>query len=681
MYLSADGSITNSNKWQLNNNGSGRVANGNISWDTAGAVTFGSSVSLQWKNDIEESKSTNYGYRFYTKVVINGESNKFYPVVIKGGDQTLKRDILVRRAFSEQAPSDWANSSTHMGGLNLLIKANFGGWGGAGYSWNIFELEEIYCRMFAGASICGNSCMFAVFLRGGGSTGAAYHIYSQQPLTERPYSESPVSTQAPQICYNSDLIFKSPNGSGGYNTANAPAPRTITNEVETEIKTHKFAVSTYIDSSGIYTGTINANQINAGTINADRIATNSLHGNRITARTISADRIASGTITANEILGNTITAAKIASRTITADRIATGVITANEIASNTITSAKIAARTITADKIATGTITANEINTESLRANLINADVINGLTCNFEQGNIGGFQIFGWKLLSYENDNGKGVNHFIEIHNNGYICNARTSDNKDFWALNRDGSADFGLGKIHFGADGDGWFANKNISWTTSGSISMTGTITATAGKIAGFNISGNSLVNSTTTASILLNNLAGQSFVRINESTSSSLIGIRTDVANRTGLSISTYASGATGLYIINNVNGGGAIKSYGGHIFGQRSGEIWNAPGVLYIGSKTSVGQSASYKKIWGDGGAVTSSSHLGNSKYKFFHNLGHSEYTVIAQTSGSSAHFGTYRLIEKTSSYFIIQNLGYSGSPDTAPFDFIIYGRNKI
>lgn len=315
VYLSSDGSITNGSKWQLNNNGSGRLANGNISWDAAGAVTFGSSVSLQWKNDIEASKSTNYGYRYYTRIVINGESGKYYPVVIKGGDQTLKRDILVRRAYSEQAPSDWANSSTHMGGLNLLIKANFGGWGGAGYSWNIYELEEVYCRMFAGASLCGNCCMFAIFLRGGGSTGAVYHVYSGQPLTNRPYGESPVSTQAPQICYNSDLIFKSPNGNGGYHTANAPASRTITSAVETEIKAHKYAASTYIDGNGIYTGTLNANQI--------------------------------------------------------------------------------IARSITADRIAAGTITANEINVGSIQASVVTAGAVNGLTCTFNKGQIGGVRLTG----------------------------------------------------------------------------------------------------------------------------------------------------------------------------------------------------------------------------------------------------------------------------------------------
>ena len=44
----------------------------------------------------------------------------------------------------------------------LLVKANFGGWGGIAYSWDIYELSEMYCRMFAGAALCGNNCMFAV---------------------------------------------------------------------------------------------------------------------------------------------------------------------------------------------------------------------------------------------------------------------------------------------------------------------------------------------------------------------------------------------------------------------------------------------------------------------------------------------------------------------------------------
>ena len=71
--LGSDGSIINSTKWKLNNDGSGQIASGNIAWDTAGNVTFGASVSLQWKNDIEAAKVTNFGYRYYKKLIINGD--------------------------------------------------------------------------------------------------------------------------------------------------------------------------------------------------------------------------------------------------------------------------------------------------------------------------------------------------------------------------------------------------------------------------------------------------------------------------------------------------------------------------------------------------------------------------------------------------------------------------------
>lgn len=592
VYLNSDGSITNSTKWKFNNDGSGQIANGNISWNTAGTVTFGASVSLQWKNDIETSKSTNYGYRYYTRIVINGESGKYYPIVIKGGDQTLKRDILVRRGYSEQAPLDWANSSTHMGGLNLLIKTNFGGWGGAGYSWNIYELEEVYCRMFAGATLCGNCCMFAIFLRGGGSTGAVYHIYSGQPLTDHPYAESPVSTQAPQICYNSDLIFKTPNGSGGYHTSNAPAPRTITSAIETEIKAHRYAASTYIDTNGIYTGTLNANQI--------------------------------------------------------------------------------IARSITADRIATGTITANEINVGSIQASVVTASVVNGLTCDFKKGKIGGFVINDHALYSTNVTAG----HNIGIQNNGYMYNCNSSTNVDYWALNTDGSAVFGSGKIRFNADGSGYVANQNIKWDTSGNVTMMGTITATAGKIGNFNISGGKLVNSTTTASIEFTGLSGSSLYL---NSGSSLISIRSDV-NKTGISIQTYSTGARGIYIVANAGSTYSIEAYGPMQLGQRGGERWCVPGVLYVGCKYSAGYNNYYRKVWGDGMTVSSFSHIGDGKYRVYHNLGHTDYTVTGMLWNTTAYYGYFRLLERTNSYFTIQNIGSSGKPDQAAFDFVVMGRNK-
>lgn len=329
--LGADGSITNGTKWKLNNDGSGRIASGNIAWDVAGNVTFGASVSLQWKNDIEAAKSVNFGYRYYKRIVINGDAATYYPVIFKGGEQTAKRDILIRRGYSEQAPDSW-NNTTHKGGLILLLKANFGGWGGIGYSWDIYELSEMYCRMFAGAAHCGNYCMFAVFLRGGGPTGAVYHLYSDQPIESSAYSPAPIPA-APQIAYSSDLIFQS-----GSTKANAPAPRSLTAAVEEEIRRHRFIVLaqssdstlaahplTYIGSTGIYTGTLTAAQVNAVNIDAGSIRTG----------------------------------------------------------------------TLSADRIAAGSINSSKLDAASIKANIINTDYINGLSCTFVRGKIGGFTIGG----------------------------------------------------------------------------------------------------------------------------------------------------------------------------------------------------------------------------------------------------------------------------------------------
>lgn len=167
---------------------------------------------------IANAKSANHGYRYHADIVLYGESDKFYPVVIKLGNQDVKREILVSRGYSEQAPSDW-NTSTHRGGLTLKIKCNFGGWGGASYSWEIVDLEETYSIMFSGAMHVLSCMGFAIFLRGGGNTGAKYHLYSDQPLDAALYGIG-----SPQICYNQDSL-----GVTGEYHWEAPPPRAMKN--------------------------------------------------------------------------------------------------------------------------------------------------------------------------------------------------------------------------------------------------------------------------------------------------------------------------------------------------------------------------------------------------------------------------------------------------------------------
>lgn len=1011
VYLGSDGSIYNGTKWKFNNDGSGLIANGNISWNAAGAVTFGTSVSLQWKNDIESAKTTNYGYRYYKKIIVNGESGKYYPIVFKGGDQTIKRDILIRRSYSEQAPTDWDNNSaTHKGGLSLLLKVNFGGWGGASYSWDIYELSEVYSRMFAGAAYCGNYCMFAIYLRGGGTGGAVYHLYSDQPIESDTYSPSPIPP-APQIAYNSDRIFQS-----GTTTANAPAPRTLTEVVEEEIRRHRFInlaqgndttlkahPLTYIGSTGIYTGTLTANQVNAvainagsittGTLSADRIAAGSINASKLDAASIKANIINTGYIngltctfvrgtiggwaitgtaisagqivldkgnkrvvvygassgptsgqrvqiyhnsntdfgifatdtagtavfrlgSANNIAGWTINSSQIHKNNIYlgadgsiyngtkwklnndgSGRLANGNIAwdaagnvtfASSVslnwtnaATNALNSAKSYADTKKTEAISsaatdatnkanaakelaqamafgrmlyrdpefrngnnsinvynnngngtvtiartglssapndsktvleikttgsaspgnggfyfattcsnrkvfitkiiakipvgrnllwasnsigtsgsskwltpnagtgdwaeyiykitcgtsnfsstnffyldgtqgttaapliwhvayatvfdttssekyTTTIDANGIYTGTVRANQMLIDsalVVGGSTYNGsvsvrDAGNnvkatldrtgitaVAG-KIGGWHLASgaiYASSPAGG--HRVYITSSGYLYNDDGS--QDYWGLRSDGSATFGYGKILFDNDGSGYVADKNIKWDTKGNVEIKGNITANSGLIAGFTISGNKLINTAADSSIEFTSMMGNASMTINSY--SSLLSLRADSA-RTGIYLQTYAAGAKGIYIIANAGSTYAIESYGPMQLGQRAGERWCVPGVLYVGCKYSAGNSTGFSKIWGEGCNVTSCTHLGSSRYKFYHNLGHTNYTVFAQIWQDQGYYGFFRLVERATNYFVLQNLGSSGKPDGAAFDFVIFGRNK-
>lgn len=148
--------------------------------------------------------------------------------------------------------------------------------GGANYSWEIHELEEMYSEIFGGAVLCGNSCMFAIFLRGGGETGAKYHLYSDQQLdsTKSMYDygwdndlqkyvknklPSPqISYRTNYVQYKSDLCFgspgnKIPDSNGRYDDlqykVDAPAPRNMqqsgtkyvrTAAINEEIRIRKF---------------------------------------------------------------------------------------------------------------------------------------------------------------------------------------------------------------------------------------------------------------------------------------------------------------------------------------------------------------------------------------------------------------------------------------------------------
>lgn len=728
VYLTADGSIVNSTKWKLNNDGSGQIANGAIVWNTAGTVTFSSTVSLNWTNAATNALNSAKSY---------ADTKKSEAISSASTDATNKanaaKELASAMAFGRMLyrdPTFWNGNN----GINVYNNSNNGTVTITRTTDSNAPNDSKYVLLIKNTGAASPNCGGFYF-----GTNTSYRkIFITRIIAKIPTGRN--------ISYHSNAI-----GSGGSQKWLTPVAGNgdwreyickVTCGTASFSSTHFFAIdgsigttsspvqwwlayatvfditstekyTTTIDVNGIYTSILNANQITAGTISADRIAAGSLNGNKITARSITADRIVTSSITASEIAartitasqikasaitayeiaGSTITAAEIASRTITASKIASSTITAYEIAArtitaaeikasaitayeiagSTITAAEIAARTITAAKIASNTITANEINVGSIQASVVTAGAVNGLTCTFSKGKIGGFTINGSGIYSANITPG----HNVGIQSNGFMYNCNSSNTAiNYWALDTDGSAIFGTGKVKFGANGDGWLANKNITWDVNGNVSMTGTISATAGKIGNFNISGGKLVNSTTTASIEFSGLSGSSLYL---NTTSSLISIRSDV-NKTGISIQTYSSGARGIYIVANAGSTYSIEAYGPMQLGQRSGERWCVPGVLYIGCKYSVGYNSYYRKVWGDGMTISSFSHIGDGKYRVYHNLAHTDYTVMAILWSSTTYYGFFRLLEKTTSYFTIQNIGSGGKPDQGAFDFVIMGRNR-
>lgn len=495
-FTPTSGSITigsngiRGHKWRLDSNGSGSIAGGNISWNESGTVTFSQSVSLNWTNAIDTAMKSNYGYPYYKKIVIYGESSKYYPVIIKGGNQFHKRDIFIRREYSEQAPNDWHNS-THKGGLILLIKTNFGGWGGSTYSWDIYELSETYCNMFAGASHLGNMMHFGVYLRGGGATGAIYHLYSDQPLDSQSYSPTP-NPEAPQICYNQEVYWAS-----GTSQFTAPVPRTRTSGDIEEIRRRRFISLcqesdsyltnhplTYIGSTGIYTGTLTANQVNAVEINASSIKTGTLSVDRLAASSITGDKlnvtsVQASIVTASAVNGLTCSFTKgtIGGWTIGSDTITVGTIGGGGAIPIQIRSSSSGT---SGGYWYSGAYKPYGITMTWHQSNNAGHIVIGQIASNGNNPKTGfiGIQMMSWDhceyfclSANYTKSGGKEVYNRIAgwgfdntsiWKNNVYLSADGSITNGSYWRLNSDGS---------------GQVAGGNISWNSSGTVSFSSSV------------------------------------------------------------------------------------------------------------------------------------------------------------------------------------------------------------
>lgn len=693
-YTSASGAITiGSNgirgfKWKLDSSGAGALAGGNISWDIDGNVMFDKSVSLQWTDCIDKALKN---VSVETKALAEAWQTKI------NKNEYLK--IPIKTALLKNTTYTWFGAgwglaeSDDYNDFNESVKQ---------YTIGIYNATQLKYVVLKNTSTILPTELENYDSQ---SRGSAYLMTD----------DSFLDTDSFELHVYSHIKDKPVTASNGLFLY-------VAGLIEGTVLPNLQSRLTYIDATGVYTGTIQAQQIVAGTISAHLIGAESITANKIASRTITADKIQTGAITANEIKVGTITSTQLDANSIKTNIINTSYIQGltlnftkgkiggwniaeNAISKNSVSlgsdgsitngtkwklnndgSGQLANGNIKWDTlgniifsssglgdianqgeiyvrgssyqyaegpqlyingkeilinskwwrsfclvvvsrndlsvvsiayydtyqgedntcnelasvlnnldsnklvilVSNDAITVNdnlnnaikkcggkdwtgngkrsayafigisgvgenngvsaykhaekscaEISTkvingipQGFNTGTLTASQINAANCNFTQGKIGGFTIYDKKISTYNNPTN---NHYIEIHNTGYICNSRTSDHKDYWALNADGSASFGMGSTTFHA---------------SGGFVMTGNSSSK------FNI-----------------DISGTNFFRVNDG---SMVSVRGD--GRTALSVSTYGSNNStkGISVLCNASGYGyAIESYGNVLLNARSGE----------------------------------------------------------------------------------------------------------
>lgn len=551
-YTSASGAITiGSNgirgfKWKLDSSGAGALAGGNISWDASGNVTFGSNVSLNWTNAANNALNSAKSYA-----------------------DTKKTEAINSAATTAQQKADAAKNAAISDATNKVnaLKPQLTKIDANGIYTGTINASQITAGTINAGRIDVNTLKSSL-ITAGNIEALTLNIGKGKiggwNISGNAISKNSVSlgsdgsiTNGTKWKLNNDGSGQLANGNIKWDTLgniifSSSGLGDIANQGEIYVRSVSWeyaggGAELYINGKEILLKSnsswwrsfclvvVNRNDLSVvsmsfydtyagegNTCNELASALNNLDSNKLVIL-ISRDAI-----TVNDNLNNAIKKCGGKDWTGNGKRSAYAFIGTPGIGeSNGISAYKHAERSCV--EISTKVINGipQGFNTGTLTASQINA-----ANCNFTQGKIGGFTIYGHKMSTYDNpENG----HIIEIHKTGYICNSRKSDSKDYWALNADGSASFGMGSTTFHA---------------SGGFVMTGNSSSK------FNI-----------------DISGTNFFRVNDG---SMVSVRGD--GRTALSVSTYGSNNStkGISVLCNASGYGyAIESYGNVLLRARNSE----------------------------------------------------------------------------------------------------------
>lgn len=298
--------------------------------------------SEQMKNSLSLS-----GLAHYQRLIVYGDSNKYYPVIITGGNQDINRNIKIWRAFNEQGPSDWY-TSTHKASLTMHWEGSFGGWGGGTYKSHLVQNASAYVPLLADLYRCNHSMSYCFMLRGGGSGGAVYHLGSDQALNATPY-------------YNQDKYYDSSNNS--YDSY-APAPVTsLNNERINSTLMGNITIQNLIAYSAQFTQ-LKSKLASFGGLTAETIAALSIATNHLQASAVVTDKLSANAVTADKLQVDTALIQKLIADQALFNQVQAqfgmfGGLTANAIAAKAITTEKldVRARNLVNNFTATGETT------------------------------------------------------------------------------------------------------------------------------------------------------------------------------------------------------------------------------------------------------------------------------------------------------------------------------------
>lgn len=550
-YTSASGAITiGSNgirgfKWKLDSSGAGALAGGNISWDASGNVTFGSNVSLNWTNAANNALNSAKSYADTKKTeAINSAATTAQQKADAAKNAAISDATNKVNALKPQLTKIDANgiytgtinaSQITAGTINagridvnalksslitagnieaLTLNIGKGKIGGWNISGNAISKNSV--SLGSDGSITNGTKWK---LNNDGSGQLANGNIKWDILGNITFSSSGLG----DIANQGEIYVRSV--SWGYTGGGAELcinGKEISLSNSSWWRSFCLVVVNRNDLSVVSMSFYDTYAGAGNTCNELASALNNLDSNKLVIL------ISSDALTINDNLNDAIKRCGGKDWTVSAARVAYAFIGIPGIGENNgIFTYKYAEKSCV--EISTKVINGipQGFNTGTLTASQINA-----ANCNFTQGKIGGFTIYGHKMSTYDNpENG----HIIEIHKTGYICNSRKSDSKDYWALNADGSASFGMGSTTFHA---------------SGGFVMTGNSSSK------FNI-----------------DISGTNFFRVNDG---SMVSVRGD--GRTALSVSTYGSNNStkGISVLCNASGYGyAIESYGNVLLRARNSE----------------------------------------------------------------------------------------------------------